>query len=432
MTTTLTRHCNDLAFATNLSHLESSTHTLPYLTSDLPGVGGSIKQRPEDFAVQELPLYEPSGTGEHVYCEIQKTGVTTFDAVDRIAQALHVSPHEIGYAGMKDAHAVTRQIISICGRTEASVMALNWPDLTVLWAARHGNKLRLGHLAGNRFIVKIREVSPTDVVKLQPTLAVMERRGMPNYFGEQRFGRRGNNHLLGAAWIRGDDEELLKHLLGSPDPAADDAQSLGARKAFERGQIEQSMKLWPRRCGLERRILARLKKTGKPAAAVRAIDEKLRRLWVSALQSELFNQVLARRITSIDKLMDGDLAWKHDNGACFHVESAAVEQPRCDAFEISPTGPLVGYRMTFPQGLPLAQEQEVFAASGLGPSDFRAEGRVKISGARRPLRVKPTDVELSGGVDEHGPHITVAFTLPAGAFATVLLRELMKSEKPAD
>lgn len=329
---------------------------------------------------------------------------------------------------MKDARAVTRQVLSICGRTEASVMALNWPDLTVLWAVRHGNKLRLGHLAGNRFTVKIREVSATDVVKVQPALAVLERRGMPNYFGEQRFGRRGNNHLLGAAWIRGDDEELLRQLLGLPDASADDAQSLGARKAYDRGQIEQSMKLWPRRCGMERRILARLKKTGKPTAAVRAIDEKLRRLWVSALQSELFNQVLARRITTIDKLMDGDLAWKHDNGACFHVESAAVEQPRCDAFEISPTGPLVGYRMTFPQGVPLAEEQEVLAANGLGPADFRAEGRVKISGARRPMRVKPADVEISGGVDEHGPHITVGFTLPAGAFATVLLRELMKSD----
>src|SRR5437867_13038790 len=90
---------------------------LPYLTRDFPGVGGSIKQRPEDFFVQELPLYEPSGEGEHVYCEIQKIGLTTFDAINRIADALHVSSRGIGYAGLKDARAITRQIFSILGTT---------------------------------------------------------------------------------------------------------------------------------------------------------------------------------------------------------------------------------------------------------------------------------------------------------------------------
>jgi tRNA pseudouridine13 synthase len=400
---------------------------LPYLTTNFPGIGGSIKQRSEDFVVRELPLYEPSGQGEHVYCEIQKTGLTTFDAVNRIARALHLSSHEIGYAGLKDARAVTRQVISICGRTEASVMALNWPDLSVLWAARHGNKLRIGHLAGNRFIVKIRDVAPTDVIKVQPVLSMLEKQGMPNYFGEQRFGRRGNNHLLGAAWIRADDAGLLKLLLGCPDQSADDAQSMGARKAFERGEYEKSMKLWPRRCGMERRILARLIKTQNPSAAARSIDEKLRRLWVSSLQSELFNQVVAMRIENLGQLMAGDLAWKHENGACFNVEDLAAEQPRADMFEISPTGPLLGYRMTMPGGTALQIEQEVFAENSLNPSDLRSEGRAKVKGARRPLRVRPTDVELSGGVDELGPHIAVAFSLPPGSFATVLLRELMKS-----
>src|SRR5687768_8308956 len=169
---------------------------LPFLTKDFPSIGGVIKQRPEDFFVQELPLYEPTGEGEHVYCEIQKIGMTTFDAVDRIARALNVSAYDIGFAGMKDAQAVTRQLLSIRGTTEAAVMGLKIPNLTVQWAARHGNKLRLGHLSANRFAIKIREVNPTDVVKLRPVLDVLEKRGMPNYFGEQRFGRRENNHLL--------------------------------------------------------------------------------------------------------------------------------------------------------------------------------------------------------------------------------------------
>src|SRR2546421_10599331 len=128
---------------------------LPYLPTDFPGIGGALKQRPEDFFVQEMPLYEPSGEGEHVYAEIQKVGLTTFDAINRIADALHVSSRDIGYAGMKDARAITRQIISICGVSEEAVMQLKWADLTVQWAARHGNKLRLGHHAGNRFAIKI-------------------------------------------------------------------------------------------------------------------------------------------------------------------------------------------------------------------------------------------------------------------------------------
>src|SRR6266516_521472 len=301
---------------------------LPYLTKDIPGIGGSIKNRAEDFFVQELPLYEPSGEGEHVYAEFQKVGLSTFDAIDQIGRALYVSSRDIGYAGMKDARAITRQIFSIPNTTEEAVMKLKLPNIEPLWAARHGNKLRLGHLAGNRFAIKVRDVIATDVVKLSPLVELLKTRGMPNYFGEQRFGRRGDNHLLGAALLGGDDEGLLKLLLGTPKAEVDDSQAMGARKAFDRSDFEQAMKLYPRSSGMERRILHRLLKARDAKMAVRAIDEKLRRLWISALQSELFNQVVAKRIDSIDRLVEGDLAWKHENGACFAVESAETEQAR--------------------------------------------------------------------------------------------------------
>ena len=192
------------------------------------------------------------------------------------------------------------------------------------------------------------------------------------------------------------------------------------------------MQLWPRTGGIERRVLARLMKTHRPSAAIHAIDDKIRRLWVSAVQSRLFNDVLARRIQTIDKLMDGDLAYKHENGACFRVESAVTEQPRCDAFEISPTGPLVGYRMTMPEGEPLQIEQAAMSQVTLTAKDFRQSGKMRVKGARRSLRVKPENIEIAGGVDAFGSHITVAFNLPAGAFATVLLRELMKSDQTED
>src|SRR6476661_6215687 len=238
--------------------------SLPYLTRDFPGVGGAIKQRAEDFFVQEVPLYEPSGQGEHVYVEIQKVGLTTFEAITRISKALNVSPRGIGYAGMKDAQAVTRQTLSIFGTSPDKVMALKIPGITIHWAIPHANKLRLGHLKANRFAIRLRDVNPTDVVKLQPVLKTIQERGLPNYFGEQRFGRRGDNHLLGAAIIRMDARGLLDQLLGKPMPAVDDPQTTGARKAFERNDPKLAMKLWPRKSGMERRILARYIKTGKP------------------------------------------------------------------------------------------------------------------------------------------------------------------------
>jgi tRNA pseudouridine13 synthase len=161
---------------------------------------------------------------------------------------------------------------------------------------------------------------------------------------------------------------------------------------------------------------------------VKCVDERLRRLWVSALQSEVFNAVVAKRIDALDRLIDGDLAMKTDNGAVFPVPEAAVEQARCDAGEISPTGPLIGYRMTQATAAAKEIEDGALLPRGLSGSDFRVAGRLKVKGARRALRVIPQDMELSGGVDDHGQHITVAFSLPAGSFATVLIRELTGSD----
>jgi tRNA pseudouridine13 synthase len=420
----------DLDLHLSDENLYHSPMSLPYLTRKFAGIGGAIKQRAEDFFVQEIPIYEPSGEGEHVFAEVQKINLTTFDAINRIAAALRIPNRDIGYAGLKDARAITRQVFSIPGTTEAAVMDLKLPDLTFLWAARHGNKIRLGHLKANRFAIKIRNVTPTDVIKLRPMLAEIQRRGMPNYFGEQRFGRRNDNDKLGAACVRGDHKALLSQLLGNPDPAADDAETARARAAFDRGELDEAMRLFPRHHGMERRVLHRLIKTHRPSSAVWSIDEKLRRLWVSALQSRVFNEIVAKRIDSLDGVMNGDFACKHENGACFLVEDAEKEQPRAGAFEISPTGALIGFRVSMPQGEPLRIEQEAFAAHGLTPQDFKRAGAIRVKGERRPLRVQPTDIDLAAGVDEHGPHITVAFTLPAGSFATMLLRELMKVDAP--
>lgn len=401
----------------------------PYLTRDFDGIGGVIRQRPEDFYVEEIPLYEPSGEGEHVYAAIQKVGLTTFEAIDRIGRELNVSPRDIGFAGMKDRDAVTRQTVSVPGVTEEQLMKLQSPELSVLWATRHRNKLKIGHLKGNRFVIRIREVEPAAVVRLQAPLKLLRQRGLPNFFGEQRFGVRHDNDQLGAALIRGDNSRLLHLLLGSPRAEVDPPEIVQARTHFDRGEFDDSLRHWPRRCGMERRLVAQFAKTRRPGATVRSIDRRLRRLWISALQSRVFNDVLARRIDTLDRILPGDICEKLDNHACFRVEDPGVEQPRADRWEISPTGPLLGYRLTLPSDDALAIEQSAFAQVGLTPADFRNAENDRAKGDRRVLRVRPEDVRLESGVDELGGYVLVAFTLPAGSFATVLLRELMKPER---
>ena len=405
---------------------------LPYLTRDVAGVGGVIRQRPQDFFVQEIPAYEPSGEGEHSLCEIEKVGLSTFDAVDRIARTLDVNPREIGFAGMKDAQAVTRQHLTVPRVEDAKLLAIQTAQLKVLSSARHGNKLRLGHLKGNRFAIKIREVEATDVVKVKPALERLEREGMPNYFGEQRFGRRGDNDQLGAALLRDDPMAVLRLVLGAPLKDVDPSGAFEARRFFEGGDLQAAMKKWPRSSGMERRILARFMNTSSPGKALQLIEPRLRRLWLSALQSRVFNDVVAERIDGLGKLLVGDLAYLHDRGACFTVEDVAKEQPRADAFEVSATGPMLGYRMSLPAGEALALEQTVYDRFKLTREDFKRPNRDQAKGDRRPIRVRPADTQIVGGVDDHGAHITVAFTLPAGSFATVLLREVMKSDQATD
>ncbi|MBC7783197.1 MAG: tRNA pseudouridine(13) synthase TruD [Burkholderiales bacterium] len=405
---------------------------LPYFLTDFPGIGGRIKDRPEDFFVQEIPLYEPTGDGDHVMAEVQKVGVGTLDANDYIARALNVDRRNIGYAGLKDAQAVTRQIITIPFVTPEQVMAIKSDRIVIQWAAKHRSKIRMGHLAGNRFAIKVRDVDPMKVVALRPALDTLARRGVPNYFGEQRFGQRNNNDLMGAAFVRGDDKEVLRLLLGDPRPGTDKPEEFAARTHFSAASYEQAIQAWPRWAHNERRALARFIKSGDSYQAVMAVDMPVRRLWVTAMQSRIFNEIVSQRIGNIDQLITGDLAYKHENGSHFAVEDAALEQPRADAFEISPTGPMIGRRMSNARGRVFDMERALFDRYRISARDFRSNERDRSHGDRRPLRVQPKETKLESGVDEHGAFITIAFTLPRGAYATILLRELMKNDSKSD
>jgi tRNA pseudouridine13 synthase len=157
----------------------------------------------------------------------------------------------------------------------------------------------------------------------------------------------------------------------------------------------------------------------------------MRRFYISAYQSQLFNQIVAGRLESLDTLMVGDLAWKHINGAVFKVEDAAVEQPRCASFEISPTGPLYGHRMTPAEGEPGRMEQALIESQDTKPEEWLEGPTHKVRGGRRPLRFRPHEPSTSAGTDDAGPFIEVAFQLESGCYATTVLREICKTEEGA-
>ena len=208
---------------------------LPYLTQNLPGIGGEIKSMPADFYVEEIPRYLPSGEGQHLYVTIEKTGVATLKAINMIARAVGVHRKNIGYAGMKDAHAVTRQTLSIDGASAADVEKLDIPGIKIIAAKHHRNKLKLGHLAGNKFVVRIRGVDETALERAQAIISELKKIGVPNYFGEQRFGRRSNTHLLGLALLKNDLPEFLAELLGRPQ-SHEALPAQMARAAFDAGE----------------------------------------------------------------------------------------------------------------------------------------------------------------------------------------------------
>lgn len=395
---------------------------MPYLTADLPGVGGAIKSAPDDFYVEELPLYEASGSGQHVYLTLEKRGITTLKAIDLVAGALHVSRRAIGYAGLKDARAVTRQTISIENVSPEQVRQLAVPGLKILDVRRHENKLKLGRLAGNRFVIRIRRVEREALPRAEAIFDRLRTWGVPNYFGQQRFGLRNNSHRLGLALIQQNPAEFMAEFLGRPQPN-EHPRAQRARAAFDAGQWDEALANWPPMLSEERAILKRLVHTADEAAALRSLDKRLKRFYAFACQSHLFNRLLVDRLPTLNRLEDGDVAYLHRNGACFLVESAAREQPRVDAFEISPAGPMFGAKYLAAGGEPGAREMALLESAGISLTDFKLPG-FRLNGGRRPYRIPLAEVDLAW--DEG---LRVSFTLPPGSYATIVLREVMKNDE---
>jgi tRNA pseudouridine13 synthase len=421
------------------SPMDTGTHVVPrtYITADIPGIGGTIKERPEDFLVDEVPQYLPSGTGEHIYLTVMKRGMSTLEMVEVLARHFGVKRGAVGYAGLKDKQAVTRQMVSIHvpGRKIEDFPSLRNDRLSILGADYHTNKLRPGHLRGNRFSVRVRHVQPTDVLIARKVLRRLAETGVPNRVGEQRFGMLENNHLVGRGLVMGDYEGAVRELLGVN--AAHPGVNAEGRRLFEEGKYKEALECYPRSARTEQRVLYLLSRGAGAKDAMLALDEAIVRYYLSAFQSAVFNRVLDERIASgtLTTLEAGDVAVKHENQAAFMVDEATAADPetarRLKAFEISPSGPMWASAMLRAGGVTGERERAALAAFGVSEADlaaFDAAARYKLDGKRRALRVPVIDPEVEGGVDEHGPYVRCAFELPKGSFATVVLREVMKPQ----
>jgi tRNA pseudouridine13 synthase len=293
----------------------------------------------------------------------------------------------------------------------------------MLNAAFHRNKLKLGHLRGNRFRVRVREVSEGAFEHASAVVAALEKRGVPNYFGSQRYGGQGNSQHIGRALLQRNFRKAVDTLMGDPS-AITDQYWREAVEAYHRGEFEEAVRLFPGFCRTEREVIERLVR--RPDAfdkAFDAVNPRLKKLYLSALQSWLFDRLLDERLPTFDQVEEGDLAFRHDNGACFLVTDAAVEAPRAARQEISPTGPLFGCKMTPPAGAQQEREERLLAAEGLSLGQFDLPGGLRMEGERRPFRILLGEPVL----ELQGNDLILSFSLPKGSYATNVLGEVMKA-----
>lgn len=408
-----------------------------YLT-DAAGVGGRLRVRPEDFCVEEIPRARPSGDGEHLYLWVEKRGVPTMEALRVLCRALNLTEEAAGCAGLKDARAVTRQWFSFQTRardvSDALLRAEEGGRLRVLEATRGRTRLRRGALAGNRFDILVRDVVPDAERRARAILDCLAARGLPNAFGDQRFGVHGHTARIGLALARGDWEGALGALVGaarlSSAPPDADARLVEAARRHEAGEFARARALYPASWVAERRALACLEAGGSAQAAVAAIPLRERVLYGGALQAAVFNACLARRLAARahDRVWAGDALFHHPTGRTRRAGAPGKEAGGLARFEVSPAGPLIGRNLLAARGAPGALERSVLESlDACGRGVVQGLARLGLRGSRRPYRVQMREARARA----EGGGLRVGFTLPPGAYASEALRELMKNEPPA-
>ena len=410
-----------------------------YVTSQ-KGIGGSIRNQYEDFYVEEIPEMLPTGEGPNVWIWIEKIGRTTLDVVLDIARDLHIDRKRMGFAGMKDKKALTRQWICIANMDSEEqfrqVENLDIYKTDFLEITRGRKKLRMGQLNGNKFKILIRDLD--DIEKsadvANEVLKQLEVTGVPNYYGWQRFGKpRTNTHLVGEALIQNDLAEAVRRYIGNPSPEESGENQL-ARQAYDDGDLEKSLELMGKGMRYEKMMLRQLIKDSKKGElddkaymnALHALPKPLQRMFVHAYQSYLFNDAVSRRVEmGINRYIEGDIIID-DEERIVRDKTPEEYQKLIDNFEVNPTVPLYGTKVPFAGGEVGEMEKSVLESYNLDKSDFEVPKMPRLGshGLRRAVRFQVWDASAKATDDG----VLAEFSINKGSYATAVLREVMKKD----
>jgi tRNA pseudouridine13 synthase len=336
-----------------------------------PLATGVLRASPEDFKVDEILGFDASGAGPHALLSVRKRGANTEWVARELARAAGCKPFEVGFAGLKDRNAVTTQAFTVPRgkRAAQDFQSIKGEGFEVIAATEHQRKLPRGALEGNRFEITVREVR-ADPAQIETRMAAVARGGVPNYFGEQRFGRDAGN--LAAVWT-----EAQKIAAG--------AESGGSRPRGHGSRNEQGG------------------------------------FMLSAARSLVFNAILAERVRggTWDRFIAGDVANLDGRGSVFAVEEGDTTLARrSEALEIHPTAPLMGEGASLAKAEALVLEQGVAARF---PEALAVIAAARMNAERRALRIRVRDLEYQYSADV----LTLRFALSAGSFATTVLREII-------
>ncbi|MAD43245.1 MAG: tRNA pseudouridine(13) synthase TruD [Arcobacter sp.] len=337
-----------------------------------------FKQNKDDFVVTEIPLYEFSGEGEHLILKIRKKDLATWDALEIIAKFVGCKSRDIGYAGLKDKNAMTVQTISIHKQYEEKLKTFNHPNIKILETTYHNNKIKVGHLKGNKFFIRLKRVNVLDSRKIEAALGSIVTLGMPNYFGFQRFGIEGDNYKKGKAIIEGTLKEKRRNL----------------KQMYINAYQSYLFNSW-----LSKRIeISKLIDAFEP----KEIYEKLN------LPLDLVKRMKKQEHPL--KIMTGDLLSHYPFGKIFTIEDLETESEKFYNRDRVPTGLLSGKRVKNSVDLAYKIEKEYEAPTG-------------EDGARRFAWIFPEEVESNYKEDKNW--MELKFTLPKGCYATELIAEII-------
>lgn len=412
-----------------------------YVTKE-EGIGGTIRNQYEDFYVEEIPDLIPTGEGPNVWIWIEKIGRTTLDVVLDIARDLHIDRKRMGFAGMKDKKARTRQWICISNMDSdeqfEQVKALSGQiyKTDFLKVIRGRKKLRMGQLKGNKFRILIRDID--DVEKsaeiASDILKQLEVTGVPNYFGWQRFGKpRTNTHLVGEALVENDLKKAVGRYIGNPTEEEHE-ENQKARKAYDDEDLEKSLELMGKGMRYEKMMIRELIKDSKKGEltdksyknALHALPKPLQRMFVHAYQSFLFNAAVSKRVEmGINKYIEGDIIINNEE-RIVRDKTPEEYQELIDTFQVNPTSPLYGTKVPFAGGKVGEMEKSILDNYGLSKEDFEVPKMPRLGshGLRRSMRFQVWDT--SAIATDEG--VLTEFSINKGSYATAVLREVMKKD----